>query len=193
MKPDWINIKKDYLTSQLSYKDISEKYGINIATVSERAKREEWPRLKKETHAEIMAETIRKVKKNQVNRNSRHILIVDKILDAIEQAIEAGELTKALSTFGTVIDLPMINENKLESLMRTLERAQKSHRLAEGMDKKIEEKKLEIELRKLELLESKAGSKDDAIAAHNENINTIAELLNNPQEDRSLTDFDKDD
>ena len=39
---DWTKIKQEYVSSQISLRALSKKYGVSYATVQSRAKREDW-------------------------------------------------------------------------------------------------------------------------------------------------------
>lgn len=57
---------------------------------------------------------------------------------------------------------------------------------------KVAERRLEVEKKKVEILEQKMGNPEDAITKHNERIAVLAELLNSPASNRSPEDFDDD-
>lgn len=57
----------------------------------------------------------------------------------------------------------------------------------------IDKEKLDIERKKLQLIENKAGNNSEAIDLHNQRLNTLASLLNSPVPDRPISDFEEED
>ena len=58
MSINWNKIKTEYITFDISYRDIAEKYNVPFPTLSERAIREKWVELKKQYHNEMITKLI---------------------------------------------------------------------------------------------------------------------------------------
>ncbi len=82
---DWIEIKNEYINSNISYKDLSEKYPVSKTAIANRGKAENWVELRKEnlneTCTKVVQKTAEKIVEAQVN-------CVDKILNLGEEATE---------------------------------------------------------------------------------------------------------
>jgi hypothetical protein len=98
----------------------------------------------------VIEKTIEKVAeieaKQEVDRNQRTLNLVDKVLESLETVLTL-ELKKHVDMFGNVHDSDVIKIDKLEAAMRALEKAQRAHRLAEGLstdNSKIDSKNLNI-------------------------------------------------
>ncbi len=72
---DWNSIKEDYLSSAISYRELSRKHGVSYASLSKIAAAQGWHKEKKE--AKIQAAT----------REERILTISDRLLDKIEKSI----------------------------------------------------------------------------------------------------------
>ena len=70
--PEWAEIKMEYITGDKSYRTLAKECGVSLCTLQEKGKREEWPRLRKEYNADLLARTMQKTAARtasiQVNR-----------------------------------------------------------------------------------------------------------------------------
>ena len=86
---DWKKVKTEYITSDnSSYRKLAEKYGISLGTLCKRAKRENWPELKKRHYDEKVTKTVAAVEEKEVKKMQRIQDITDRLLDKIERAVE---------------------------------------------------------------------------------------------------------
>ena len=89
MDIDWKKIKSEYITTEKSsYRKLSEKYGVSMATLHKRAQREKWPELKKRHYDKVVTKTVENIESNQVKKIERILTIADKLLDKIEKAVD---------------------------------------------------------------------------------------------------------
>lgn len=65
---DWNAIKTEYITTNTSYRKLSDKYNVSFNTLQCRAKREGWVELQRHHQEEIETKTI----KNAVNKASEY-------------------------------------------------------------------------------------------------------------------------
>lgn len=155
---DWVSIRAEYETSNISQRKLAEKRNVSYPTLRDRAKREGWIRSKEKTRSKIVTKTLQKtvtkIATKEANRNARHIALIDMVLDKAEKVV-SKELNTYIDMFGRPHESPIIKVNDLEAVMRVVEKAQKGHRLALGLDQEIEREKLEIERRKLLIAETK--------------------------------------
>ena len=105
MACDWTKIKTEYITdSRSSYRKLAEKYGVPFTTLKDRAKREEWVKLKTQAQHNIVTKTIDKDIDKKVDRATRLMDATDKLLVKIEEAIED------LSTEGIVLNTSTLRQ-----------------------------------------------------------------------------------
>lgn len=95
---DWIAIKKEYLSGNISQEALAKKYGVNRATVSTRAKKENWV---KQREAYRDAKTVREIQATadkEIDRYKRMLSVTDKLLQKIEEQIDNldGEITPSI-------------------------------------------------------------------------------------------------
>lgn len=156
-KYDWDKLKAKYVGGNYkNLREFAEKENINYDVL--RRKASKWQNEKSQAShkkvTKIVTKTIEKIAEKEADRNARHIALLDLILDKTEKVI-SEELTTHVDMFGNAHKGEIIEVAKLESMARVLEKAQKGHRLALGLDKDIERERLEIERRKLLIAETK--------------------------------------
>ncbi len=207
MAVDWVKIRAEYEAGGISYRKLAAKYKVNLSTLSVRAKREGWVKSKQKTQDKILTKTIQKTITKIVNRNERHLALADKALDAIEEYFrnkhykrhvtkvkrcnKKGELIEELKA----VKLPVADTAALAHIVRALQRMQATQRLAEGLDLDLDKERQALEREKLNLLRQKLSSGNaitDVIAANNDRIMRLADLINNPVPDRRIQDFEDD-
>lgn len=89
---DWIAIRNEYASTDISTRELAEKYGISYNTVKDRASREKWAEMRDDQHRKITAktqqETAKAVAKDEAGRVSRLLRIADRLMDKTERALD---------------------------------------------------------------------------------------------------------
>ena len=86
---DWKKIKTEYITNEKSsYRKLAEKYNVPLGTIYNKASREKWVELKKQSCSRLIAKTVEAVEDKQVQKLERILSITDKLLDKIERAVD---------------------------------------------------------------------------------------------------------
>ena len=88
---DWKKIEAEYITTDTSYRRLAKKYGLNQATIAQKAKAEDWvgkrERQASTTQALILEDHIA----NEVDRAKRLYSAADQLLQKIVAGIEATD------------------------------------------------------------------------------------------------------
>ena len=91
-KPNWIKIRNEYISTNISQREIAKKYHVSINTLICRANKEEWGRHKREQVAEVTKRTqqlaAERLANKEVNRIERINNAPDRLLQKIEEATE---------------------------------------------------------------------------------------------------------
>lgn len=89
---DWIAIRNEYASTNISTRALAEKYGISYNTIKDRASREKWAEMRDEQHRRItertQQETAKVVAKDEAGRVARLLRIADQLMDKTEQALK---------------------------------------------------------------------------------------------------------
>ena len=81
MAVDWLKIKTEYINGNISYRQLSEKYGISFNTLKDHAVGEEWAKAKREQHNRTTTQTQQKAS--------------EKISDALSEEAAARSVMRA--------------------------------------------------------------------------------------------------
>ena len=88
-QPDWEKIKAEYITGDASYRDLAKKYDVPFRTLSDRAKREKWVDRRSKHRDSVVAKSVRRKAKAQVESIARLKTSADKMVQVMDQASEA--------------------------------------------------------------------------------------------------------
>ena len=94
---DWQKIKTEYITTDTSYRKLADKYGIDQATISRKAKKEDWVSMRQHHISETQAKILTADTEEKVDRATRLWTVADKLLDKVEQWVDMGEPISANS------------------------------------------------------------------------------------------------
>lgn len=118
---DWKKLRAEYIAGGTSYRKLAEKHNVSFHTLRKQAAKENWKALRDETTAKAVTKIIETESDKQAERMKRLLTVSDKLLDAVENAVnkfEAGELLldkgalKSLS--GTIKDIKEIQNIKTQ-------------------------------------------------------------------------------
>ena len=118
---DWSKIRAEYIKGGTSYRKLAEKYDANLSVLKRIAKEENWVGLREQCKAKAATKIVEIESTKQADRMRRLLTVSDKLLAAVEDAVEqfqAGELMlekgalKSLS--GTIKDIKDIQSLKTE-------------------------------------------------------------------------------
>ncbi len=83
MKPNWKGIRFEYVTTGQSYRDLCDKYGISLATLSRRAKREGWPEMRKLNDDKVTAKALEAYNEKEIQKRLDLIEAADVLLERV--------------------------------------------------------------------------------------------------------------
>jgi tRNA-dihydrouridine synthase len=88
---DWQAIETEYITTNTSYRKLADKYGIDQATISRKAKKEDWVSKRQRHISETQAKVLAADTKQKVSRAEKLIGVADLLLDKVKQLVESDE------------------------------------------------------------------------------------------------------
>ena len=118
---DWRKLKAEYIAGDISYRKLADKYDVPFHTLRKQAAKEHWHDLRDETRAKAATKIVEIESDKQADRMKRLLTVSDKLLMAVEEAVDqfqAGELLldkgalKSLS--GTIKDIKEIQNIKTQ-------------------------------------------------------------------------------
>lgn len=85
--PDWSAIKAEYITTEIGYRALAKSCGVSLCTLQEKGKREEWPRLRKEYQADVLAKSVQKTAARVSTVNANRLEKLQQAADSIATVI----------------------------------------------------------------------------------------------------------
>lgn len=148
---DWEAIRKEYISTNIGYRELSEKHNVSFSTLQKKAKREEWPAAR--ARIEEVCGTVPQyledketlfVTKNTTEVTERVLEVATKLLDKIELTIyhvdgrKSGQAVKncadALKTVRDILGVK--SEGEYQEQRLRLEKLRKEVE-AEAEDKEV--------------------------------------------------------
>lgn len=95
MAADWAKIEAEYITTDTSYRKLAQKYGLNQATIAQKAKADDWVSKRKQQASAAQAKILEKDIHRKVDRATRLKTVADKLLDKVEQLVADDDYLSA--------------------------------------------------------------------------------------------------
>jgi len=169
-KFDINKIQHEYITTDMSYRELAEKYGADQSTIAKYGKDLNWVYYRKHFRAVVNQKALEEAEKIETEKLNKLETITDKAINIVDNFIEEFENAKKIKAkYGNFKDC-VASLDKLASLKYMLN----------GRLTPKEEKAYELAKRKLELEEKRMGS---AVTESGETgIVVIPEIIQNVAE-----------
>ena len=90
---DWQAIKTEYITTDTSYRELSQKYGVHYTNIAKRAKKEDWQQLRQQLRQQqtntTQTKMIEAVERRKVDRATKLLEVSDLLLQKVKERVEA--------------------------------------------------------------------------------------------------------
>jgi hypothetical protein len=87
-KPSWEELKAEYVTGNMSYRELSEKYKISHSLIMKRAAKEKWTTARKKNGRKVIEKLTNKVNNEKVNKLATIAESADKMADTIHRVMD---------------------------------------------------------------------------------------------------------
>ena len=84
---DWNAIRAEYITGQISQRDLCTKYGVSYSKLGEIARKEKWTEQKRKYEEKVFEKAIQKQCDREANRLAKELAVADKISDVLVRAL----------------------------------------------------------------------------------------------------------
>ena len=88
---DWSKIKTEYITTDTSYRKLAQKYGLNQATIAQKAKAEDWVGKRKQQASTTQAKILEKDIAKKVDRATKLLDVSDLLLEKVRELISSDD------------------------------------------------------------------------------------------------------
>lgn len=197
--PNWKKIKAEYIRGGISQRKLAEKYGIHRSTLQGRIQREGWDAQRKEVAAETGSKLVQKISDEQSDTIARlmqmqaesAVKAYAKILSSIDshpdgagiRTVREAVTMKKVEINGKEKDVPLRSTitSDLEEAVRAMAGLAKLY----GLDAASILARERFEFEKAQQTGEEDGSAND-------NIMSIAELINHPMPDRDISETEQE-
>lgn len=151
-KPNWIKIRNEYETSNISQRKLAVKYNVPYNTLRHHSEREQWNKRKEEVQRKISAISAQKSELHAIDvataLNDSHNYVWELLKKQIKDTLETKP--RCQNPITAEVQEYDYDPKDLDALSKALDKIQKGQRLAKNILSKFEADKLAIERDKLE-------------------------------------------
>ena len=147
---DWKQLKREYIAGGTSYRKLCAKYDVPMGTLKRIAHDEDWVGLREQCKNKAATKIVEIESDKQAERMKRLLTVSDKLLEAVEDAVEqfqAGEL--------------LLDKGALKSLSGTIKDIKDIQSIKTSLD--IEEQKARIAILKKQATADENGINEVAV------------------------------
>lgn len=136
---DWEKIKAEYITTEVSVRDLAQKYGVHYTTIGKKASKEGWQELRQQQTNTTLTKILTVVSEQKVDRATKLYSAADELLEKIVAGISsAGIVTPTAAknysdALRNIRDIHMIRS--AEDIEEQKARIEKLRKEAEKSDK----------------------------------------------------------
>ena len=111
MKTDWNQIRREYITTRASYRDLAKKFGISFSFIAKKSRAENWPEQRAQYIHRLDTKVEQKAERVLVDQTARLYEATDKLLNKVFQLLDMDDALaprdlKSLSS--TLTDIKML-------------------------------------------------------------------------------------
>jgi hypothetical protein len=85
---DWKKIKTEYISTDITYRELAAKYGIGMSRLGETGKNEKWPELRRKHQDRAVKIATQKIGDRQGAALAKEFAVMDKLTGIISDALE---------------------------------------------------------------------------------------------------------
>lgn len=104
MVADWNEIKTEYISTEIGYRDLAKKHGVSFSTLQRRARKENWAGLRRQVCDDTVTAVTTAVINSNVDRALRVQNVAEQLLGKIELTIDNIDGRKSARSVKDVAD-----------------------------------------------------------------------------------------
>lgn len=85
---DWAKIKTEYITTDTSYRELGEKYGVHYQTICARSRKEGWIQEREQHQNRTVTKSVKNIENKKSRQAAKVCALADKLLGKLEQSID---------------------------------------------------------------------------------------------------------
>lgn len=143
---DWNEIKTEYISTEIGYRDLAKKHGVSFSTLQRRARKENWAGLRRQVCDDTVTAVTTAVINSNVDRALRVQNVAEQLLDKIELTIDNIDGRKSARSVKDVADalknvkdiMNIKSEADMQEQEARIAKLRREAELGEGKDTKLE-------------------------------------------------------
>lgn len=155
MAADWAKIKREYITTNTSYRKLAAKHGVGYTVIGERARLEGWVEQREQFRNRTLTKTVEAICDKRVDRAANLISVADILLEKVKNIVQGnacvGIDTQGLKHLSGVLkdikDIQMIKsdadmreqEARIANLQKQAERADNTNAITITLEGDLKE------------------------------------------------------
>ena len=120
---DWQQIKLEYITTNISYRRLEDKYGINYKVIADKGKAEGWGTLRSQHNHNVLTSAVEAAEDSKVDRLTKLLGISDTLVDKVRERIEAinaievniREMRQLAATLKDIRDVQQVQQDDADN------------------------------------------------------------------------------
>lgn len=89
-KANWTKMRKEYISSDISIREIAEKYGVSRSQVANHSREEKWVEKRKQYQNKVVTKSLARQEEKDVDHMLQIKSAVDKMADSINEMMKDG-------------------------------------------------------------------------------------------------------
>lgn len=85
---DWLAIKTEYITTDISQRKLAKKYGLAVSTIARKSTDEGWVEQREQHKSNVLSKTTEKIANKEANKLARLAAATDKAIDVVVKAFD---------------------------------------------------------------------------------------------------------
>ena len=149
---NWDEIKLEYVTSDVSYRDLADKFGVSFSSLSKMAVKGKWAKERKKHRKKVVTKAEQKIVVKKAKELAKEIEIAEAISDILQIAVSHPEQFLALCDDGK----ERYNFGRINDALDALSKLERSKRSLYGILSEKEKSGIEIARERLDIAKSRA-------------------------------------
>ena len=152
---NWEEIKLEYVTSDISYRELSEKHGVSFSSLSKIAVKEKWSKERGKHRKNVATKARQKIETRAAKRLATEMEMAEAISDILQAAVSAPE--QFVSERDEDGSIKRYSLPEISAALAALSSLERSKRSLYGMLSEKEKQTLELAREKIDVARSRVG------------------------------------
>ena len=101
---DWKKAKTEYITTNISYRKLADKYGTSASAICQKAKAEKWVEQRKQYINKTVTKTVEKISEKEADALAEHYRANDLMAKLLVQILEDDEKLEEMTAYWNTLE-----------------------------------------------------------------------------------------